>query len=70
MSHLSKRITELRKNKGCTQTLIASKLDIPQKRYAAWEEGRAEPPSEMLVAIADLHGVTVDELLRHPVGIE
>ena len=64
MSYLSNKIAELRKSKKYTQLLMATKLDVPQKRYAAWEEGRSEPPSEMLVAIVDIHKITLDELLR------
>ena len=64
MSHLSQKLIKLRKSKGYTQTLIASKLNIPQKRYAAWEEERAEPHALMLITIADFYETTVDDLLR------
>lgn len=64
MSQLPNNLKSLRNQKGYTQSKVAEKLDIPLKRYQAWEEGRSEPHSEMLLAIARLYDITVDELLK------
>lgn len=64
MSYLSNKLVTLRKEKGYTQEKTAELLEVPHKRYASWEEGRAEPHTEMLLKISDFYGITVGELLR------
>jgi transcriptional regulator with XRE-family HTH domain len=64
MPKLYNRLIELRKANLYTQSAISERLQIGQKRYAAWEEGRAEPNIEMLIKIADCYGLTIDELIR------
>lgn len=65
MSKLYNRLIELRKANLYTQSDIADRLQIGQKRYAAWEEGRAEPNIAMLIKIADLYNITIDELVMN-----
>ncbi|MDE7265288.1 MAG: helix-turn-helix domain-containing protein, partial [Clostridia bacterium] len=54
----------LRKAKGLTQQEVAEKLNISNRTLSSWETDRTVPDIIMLPAIADLYGVTVDELLR------
>ncbi|MCM5528953.1 helix-turn-helix domain-containing protein [Parasegetibacter sp. NRK P23] len=61
--HLSKRLKELRHSAGLTQLQVAEKLGIGVKRYAAWEEGRAEPPIGYLVEISTFYKVSLDCIL-------
>lgn len=51
---LSLNLKKVRVKKGLTQGQAAINLNVNIKRYQAWEEHRAEPPTHMLVAIADL----------------
>ena len=55
---------ELRKEKGMTQQELAEKLNITNKAVSKWETGEAFPETAQLVPLADIFGVTVDELLR------
>lgn len=55
---------ELRKEKGLTQQELAEKLNITNKAVSKWETGEAFPETAQLVPLADIFGVTVDELLR------
>lgn len=54
----------LRKANGYTQADVAEKLNISNRTLSSWETDRTLPDVLMLPAIADLYGVTVDELLR------
>lgn len=54
----------LRKANGYTQQDVAEKLNISDRTLSSWETGRTAPDLLLLPAIADLYGVTVDEILR------
>lgn len=54
----------LRKASGFTQLEVAEKLGVSNRTVSSWETDRTAPDLLILPAIADLYGVTVDELLR------
>ena len=54
----------LRRANGFTQQEVADKLNISNRTLSSWETDRTTPDILLLPAIADLYGVTVDELLR------
>lgn len=54
----------LRKANGFTQAEVAEKLNISNRTLSSWETDRTVPDILLLPSIADLYGVTVDELLR------
>lgn len=54
----------LRKERGMTQQELADLLDITNKAVSKWETGEAFPETAQLVPLADIFGVSVDELLR------
>ena len=54
----------LRKSKGYTQQDAADRLGVSNKTVSSWETGASSPDISMLPAIAELYGVTCDELLR------
>lgn len=54
----------LRKEKGMTQQELAEKLNITNKAVSKWETGEAFPETSQLVPLANIFGVSVDELLR------
>ena len=58
----------LRKANGYTQADVAEKLNISNRTLSSWETDRTLPDVLMLPAIADLYGVTVDELLHRHYG--
>lgn len=59
------KITELRKEKGLTQTMLAEELNISVKKLGAWEQNRSEPCIADLCRLASFFGCTVDELTGH-----
>ena len=54
----------LRKSKRLTQQEAADRLGVSNKTVSSWETGASSPDISMLPAIAELYGVTCDELLR------
>ena len=54
----------MRKRKGMTQQELADRLGVTNKAISKWETGEALPDTALLVPIADIFGVSVDELLR------
>ena len=60
---LGTRIAQLRQEAGLSQQAIADSLEIPQQTYANYEVARARPPVSMMPQLAQLFGISVDELL-------
>ena len=61
-------IQQLREKIGFTQAQLAEKLHISDKTVCKWENGKEYPEVSQLLALADILGITVDELLKG--GIE
>lgn len=59
---LSSNIAKLRKRNGLTQIEFAKKLHVTQSAVSHWESGRSMPDTTQLFNIAQLFGMTVDEL--------
>ncbi len=58
------RIRDLREDRDLTQAVVGAAINVPQRTYAYYEtSGRMIPP-EVLCALADFYGVSVDYLLR------
>jgi transcriptional regulator with XRE-family HTH domain len=60
---LGGRIAQLRKEAGLSQQAVADALEIAQQTYANYEVARARPAVSMLPTLAQLFGISVDELL-------
>lgn len=59
-----KRIRELREDKDLTQTQIAAILGCSQRVYSNYERGDIDIPTEILIKLSKLHGVTSDYILE------
>lgn len=54
---------ELRKQKDFSQEELANRLNVSRQTVSKWEVGESTPDMEKLVAISDLFGVSLDELV-------
>jgi transcriptional regulator with XRE-family HTH domain len=57
------RLLQYRKVSGLTQDQIARSLETSQQSVARWESGKSEPGLSQLCYLADMYGVTLDELV-------
>ena len=63
-------VAERRKLKKMTQMQFGEKLGVTAKTVSRWENGNYMPDIALLIPIADLMGVTVNELLNGACNIE
>jgi transcriptional regulator with XRE-family HTH domain len=64
MSSIDKNIRTLRKFRNLSQEALADVLSIQRSRLASYEEGRAEPPYDLLIKMGDYFHVALDALIR------
>ncbi len=57
-------IAVLRKSQGMTQRELAEKLGVSDKAVSRWERDKTAPDLSLVPALADVFGVTCDEILR------
>ena len=62
-----KFLKAIREKAGLSQKKLAEKLGVDENTVWRWEAGRAYPSVDLGKQIAELLGVSVDELLREPV---
>ena len=60
---LGPRIAALRRSANLSQAELASKLKISPSAVGMYEQGRREPALDVLVAMAEIFGVTLDFLV-------
>lgn len=65
---LSKQIESLRRRKGLSQTELAQRLHISPSAIGMYEQGRREPSIEILVALSEEFGVSIDYLITGHLG--
>lgn len=59
----SEKLRELRKNSGLSQEELAEKIGVSRRSLIYYEQGRSYPSRpETVKAIADVFGITTDEL--------
>ncbi len=62
MAELAKQLKELREQRKLSQTRLAQLIGVSPRVYNRWENGDATPHWESILKIADLLGVSLDEL--------
>ncbi len=56
-------IAERRKLQGLTQAQLAEKLNITDRAVSKWETGRSLPDATLMLALCEILGISVNELL-------
>lgn len=56
-------LAELRHERRLTQEALGERLGVTGKTISRWETGMYLPPAEMLLALSEYYGVSVNELL-------
>ena len=63
MSILAKNLKTIRKELGCTQSLMASILNVGFRTFVRYEAGERDAPVEVLVKIARLGNISLESFL-------
>ena len=61
---LGETLRDKRIERGMTQELVAESLGVSRQAVSKWESGKTDPSTANLLALADLYGLPVEELLR------
>jgi DNA-binding XRE family transcriptional regulator len=62
MVTVGEKIKELREAKGLSQNNLAKKIGVHNSNVCHWETGRCEPNLFSCICLADVFGVSLDEL--------
>ena len=60
---LADRLVELRKEHKLSQEALAEKLGLSRQSISKWERAEASPDTDNLIALAEVYGITLDQLL-------
>lgn len=63
------RLKEFRKKVNLSQEQVANYINVNQRTYSGYELGKSEPSNEILIKLADLFHVSVDEILERKTSI-
>ena len=61
---IAQRLAAMRREKGYSQEELANRLGLSRQAVSKWERAESSPDTGNLIALADLYGVTLDELVR------
>ena len=62
---LSEILKEYRQRCHMTQEFVAESLGVSRQAVSKWENGASEPSTSNLIALAELYGVTAEDLLKN-----
>lgn len=61
---LAEKILALRTERSLSQGDLAEKLDVSRQSVSKWETGQSVPELDKIIRLADVFGVSVDQLVR------
>lgn len=64
MNAFGNYLRALRKENGITQQQLAERLNVSNRAVSKWEKGEAFPETGQLIPLADVFGISADELLH------
>ena len=57
------RLLKYRKDSGLSQEELAEKIGVSRQAVSKWERSEASPDTDNLIRLAELYGISLDELL-------
>ncbi|MBE6972335.1 MAG: helix-turn-helix domain-containing protein [Ruminococcaceae bacterium] len=61
---LAEKILELRTAQNLSQGDLAERLEVSRQSVSKWETGQSVPDLDKIIKLADLFGISVDQLVR------
>lgn len=59
------KLADLRKRHGYSQEALAEKLGLSRQAISKWERGESSPDTDTLITLAQIYGVSLDDLVDH-----
>lgn len=66
----SEKLQILRKEMGFSQEILAEKLFVSRQSISEWEQGVSLPEVDKVVLIAEVFGVSIDDLLKDSIELK
>ena len=63
MTNYGEYLKEQRERLGLSQSAVANKINTSHQNISRWESGKILPSIDFCVKLADLYGVSLDELV-------
>lgn len=60
---IANRLVALRRERGLTQEGLAAALGVSRQAVSKWERAEASPDTDNLLALSQLYGISLDDLL-------
>ena len=60
---IANRLAEIRREQGLSQEELAERLGLSRQAISKWERGESQPDMGNLIALADVYGMTIDEMV-------
>lgn len=58
------RLLQYRKKHNLSQEELANKIGVSRQAVSKWERAEASPDTDNLILLAEIYGVSLDELLK------
>ena len=58
------RLSKLRRDRSLSQEALANQLGVSRQAVSKWERAESSPDTDNLIALADLYGMSLDDLLK------
>lgn len=70
MHRFAEKLRALRKSRGLTQKQVSTILGVSRPYVAKMERGEKMPNAPMIIKIADIFGVSTDQLMRDELELD
>ncbi len=70
MKRFGEKLRSLRKRDGLTQKQVSDRLGVSRVYIVQMEQGKKIPNAAMILKIADIFGVTTDQLMRDELELD
>lgn len=61
---IANRLLQYRKKSGLSQEELAEKIGVSRQAVSKWERAEASPDTDNLIILAEVYGVSLDDLLK------
>ena len=63
------RLLQYRKKMNLSQEELAARIGVSRQAVSKWERAEASPDTDNLILLADIYGVSLDELLKGEIKV-